>query len=82
MKFLALAALVAVANAVACTDEELVDDANCDVTADGDSEPTCTPYEEGVTVCDEDDTTEDEEASSSALFASAATLAVASTMMF
>ena len=82
MKFLALAALVATASAAACTEAELADNANCDVTAEGASEPTCTAYVEGETVCDEAATEEEEEASSSALFASAATLAVASTMMF
>ena len=83
MKFLALAALVATASAAACTEAELADNANCDVTAEGAAEPTCTAYVEGETVCDAvEEEGEEEEASSSALFASAATLAVASTMMF
>ena len=86
MKFLALAALVAVASAEACTDEELADDANCDVTTtegEGDAAVdtvTCTPVGDDVT-CDEAEEDAEEEASS-ALFAGVASAAVAATMMF
>ena len=79
MKFLALAAL-AVVSAVECTDDELADDANCDVTVD--DETTCTEVADGVE-CDADDEEEDdEEEASSALFAGVASAAVAATMMF
>ena len=83
MKFLALTALVAIVAAKACTEEELADDANCDVTGDDDV-VTCTPVADDVT-CDEvaeEEEEEEEEEASSALFASAATLAVAATMMY
>ena len=79
MKFLALAAL-AVVYAVECTDDELADDANCDVTVD--DETTCTEVADGVE-CDADDEEDDEEEeASSALFAGVASAAVAATMMF
>ena len=85
MKFLALTALVAIVSAEACTEEELVDDANCDVTTtEGDVETvTCTPVEEGVE-CDaaEEEEGEEEEEASTALYASVASAAVAVTMMF
>ena len=81
MKFLALAAL-AVVSAVECTDEELVDDANCDVTVD--DETTCTEVVDGdLSGCDADEEEDDEEEeASSALFAGVASAAVAATMMF
>ena len=80
MKFLALAAL-AVVSAVVCTEEELVDDANCNVTVD--DETTCTEVADGVE-CDaeEEEEGEEEEEASSALFAGVASAAVAATMMF
>ena len=81
MKFLALAAL-AVVYAAECTDDELVDDANCDVTDDA-GEVTCTEIVDGDdSACDADDEEEDEEEASSALFAGVASAAVAATMMF
>ena len=81
MKFLALAAL-AVVSAVECTDDELVDDANCDVTDDA-GEVTCTEVVDGDdSACDADDEEEEEEEASSALFAGVASAAVAATMMF
>ena len=81
MKFLALAAL-AVVSAVECTDDELVDDANCDVTDDA-GEVTCTEIVDGDdSACDADDEEEEEEEASSALFAGVASAAVAATMMF
>ena len=85
MKFLALAALVAVASAEACTEEELADDANCDVTTtddEGAETVTCTAYVADETECDADDEEEEEEEASSALFAGVASAAVAATMMF
>ena len=81
MKFLALAAL-AVVYAAECTDDELVDDANCDVTDDA-GEVTCTEVVDGDdSACDADDEEEEEEEASSALFAGVASAAVAATMMF
>ena len=85
MKFLALAALVAVASAEACTEDELVDDVNCDVTTTddaGEETVTCTEVVADETECDADDEEDAEEEASSALFAGVASAAVAATMMF
>ena len=84
MKFLALAAL-AVVSAAECTEDELADDANCNVTeGEGDDAvTTCTEVADDVT-CDEEEEEEgdEEEEASSALFAGVASAAVAATMMF
>ena len=82
MKLLAIATL-AVVYAAECTDDELVDDANCDVTDDA-GEVTCTEIVDGdYSACDADDEEDDdEEEASSALFAGVASAAVAATMMF
>ena len=93
MKFLALAALVAVASGAACTDAEIAEDPpKCTVTtaaveddaATADVDETaaesidCVLESEADPGCDEDD----EEEASSALFAGVASAAVAATMMF
>ena len=93
MKFLALAALVAVASGAACTDAEIAEDPpKCTVTtaaveddaATADVDETAAESIDCVLVsdadpgCDEDD----EEEASSALFAGVASAAVAATMMF
>ena len=86
MKFLALTALVAIVSAEACTEDELADDANCDVTTtegEGDAAVetvTCTPVADDVE-CDAAEEEEEEEASTT-LYASVASAAVAVTMMF
>ena len=92
MKFLALSALVAVASAVACTDDEVAEDPpKCTVTtaaieddaATADVDETAAESIDCVLVsaadpgCDEE-----EEEASTALFASLASVAVAATMMF
>ena len=92
MKFLALAALVAVASGAACTDAEIAEDPpKCTVTtaaveADADNNVDaadesidCVLVSEADPACDEDD---EEEEASSALFAGVASAAVAATMMF
>ena len=94
MKFLAVVALVAIASAAECTEDELAetDPAKCTVTtaaveADAEADPVVEAADESIdcvevtddVTCDEDD---DEEEASSALFASVATAAVAATMMF
>ena len=94
MKFLALAALVAVASGAACTDDEVAEDPpKCTVTtaaveADADATPPVEAADESIDCvlesdadpgCDEED---DEEEASSALFAGVASAAVAATMMF
>ena len=94
MKFLALAALVAVASGAACTDAEVAEDPpKCTVTtaaveADADADPPVEAADESIDCvlvseadpgCDEDD---EEEEASSALFAGVASAAVAATMMF
>ena len=96
MKFLALAALVAVASGAACTDAEVAEDPpKCTVTtaaveADADADPPVEAAEESIDCVlvsdadperDADDEDEEEEASS-ALFAGVASAAVAATMMF
>ena len=93
MKFLALAALVAVASGAACTDDEVAEDPpKCTVTtaaveADADATPPVEAADESIDCvlesdadpgCDE----EEEEEASSALFAGVASAAVAATMMF
>ena len=96
MKFLAVVALVAIASADECTEEELAeeDPANCTVTVEEVEAVAATEDDEAVeavegsVTCEEvgDDTEcdedDDEEEASSALFASVATAAVAATMMF
>tara|TARA_B110000977_G_C10815348_1_gene391938 strand:- start:214 stop:501 length:288 start_codon:yes stop_codon:yes gene_type:complete len=95
MKFLAVVALVAIASAAECTEEELAetDPAKCTVTtpevvaveAEGENDAVEAADESIDCVEVEDDTEcdeDDEEEASSALFASVATAAVAATMMF
>ena len=95
MKFLALAALVAVASGAACTEDELAEDPpKCTVTtaaveddvATEDVDETaaesidCVLESEADPGCDDADDAEEE--ASSALFAGVASAAVAATMMF
>ena len=83
MKFLALAAIAIVAaqdeeapaeEAAACADGE------CNVTDPETMDTTCTVVVEGETVCDPEAPAEEE--GSTTLFASAAAVAVAATLMY
>ena len=93
MKFLALAAIVSVASAAACTDDEIAEDPpKCTVTtaaveddaATADVDETaaesidCVLVSEADPGCDEDE----EEEASTTLFASLASVAIAATTMF
>ena len=92
MKFLALAALVSVASAIACTDAEIAEDPpKCTVTtaaveddpATADVDETAAESIDCVLVSDADPgCDETEEEASTALFASLVSVAVAATMMF
>ena len=83
MKFLAIAAIAIVAaqdevvaeEAAACAEGE------CNVTDAETGETACTAIVEGETVCDEEAAATEEEGSN-ALFASAAAVAVAATLMY
>mgnify|MGYP007096502627 CR=1 FL=1 len=83
MKFIAIAAIAIVAaqeeeapaeEAAACAEGE------CNVTDAETMETTCTVVVEGETVCDPEAAAEEE--GSNALFASAAAVAVAATLMY
>ena len=80
MKFIAIAAIAIVAAQEDAPAEEACAEGECNVTDAETMETTCTVVVEGETVCDPEAAAEEE--GSNALFASAAAVAVAATLMY